>query len=313
MHERFVIRGKTNMNILKFNETFPDESSCRNHFKTEREKHGVLCKKCSCKDHYWLKNKWQWQCKQCSFRTTLRSGTIMENSNLPFLMWYKCFALMTMSKKGISAMEMQRQLGHKRYDTVWLLMHKIRSVMGCRDDMYKLEGMVELDEGYFTKSIRRGSKPKRGRGSQTKQNVAVIAESTQLENIHSGEKSKQCRYFKMRVLDNHTAKDIEQVVINDIKSQSIILSDKSTSYVNLSNHVEVHIQQRSDKETTVELLKWVHIAISNAKRWILGIHHMVKGKYLQNYLNEFCYKLNRRYFGNQLFNRAIIAAAKSYW
>lgn len=301
------------MNILNFNEKFPDETICKLYFKDRREKEGVVCKKCGCTEHYWLKNKWQWQCKFCDFRTTLRSGTIMESSNLPFLMWFKCIALMTMSKKGISAKEMQRQLGHRRYDTVWTLMHKIRSVMGCRDELYKLEGMVELDEGYFTKGIRRGSKPKRGRGSQTKQNVAVMAESTQLEDVKTGQKSKHCRYFKMRVLESHKAQNIDEVVINDIKTQSVILSDKSTSYVNLSDYVEVHVQQRSDKETTVELLKWVHIAISNAKRWLLGIHHMVKGKYLQNYLNEFCYKLNRRYFGNRLFDRAIIASAKSYW
>lgn len=60
-------------------------------------------------------------------------------------------ALMSFSKKGISAMEMQRQLGHKRYRTIWVLMHKIRSGMGKRDDLYTLDGIVELDEGYFEK------------------------------------------------------------------------------------------------------------------------------------------------------------------
>lgn len=301
------------MNIIKFYENFPDERSCKQHFKEKREAEGVICKKCGCGTHYWLKNKWQWQCKECKFRTTLRSGTIMENSNLPFLLWFKCIAFMTMSKKGISALEMQRQLGHKRYDTIWSMMHKIRSVMGCRNNLYKLEGMVELDEGYFTKGIRRGSKPKRGRGSQTKSNVVVMAESTEIENIETGEKSRQCRYFKMRVLENHLSKSIDETVQENIEFESIILSDKSTSYVNLSDYVEVHIQEKSDKETTTKLLKWVHVTISNAKRWLLGIHHMVKGKYLQNYLNEFCYKLNRRYFGNRLFNRVIIAAANSYW
>ena len=112
------LRKKQKMNILNFNEKFPDETSCKLHFKDRREQEGVICKKCGCTKHYWLKNKWQWQCKSCDFRTTLRSGTIMENSNLSFLMWFKCIALMTMSKKGISAKEMQRQLGHRRYDTV---------------------------------------------------------------------------------------------------------------------------------------------------------------------------------------------------
>ena len=72
------------MNILPFIEEFPDEQSCKSDFKNNREKEGVFCKKCGCSDHYWLQNKWQWECKGCKFRTTLRSGTLMEASKLPF-------------------------------------------------------------------------------------------------------------------------------------------------------------------------------------------------------------------------------------
>jgi hypothetical protein len=71
--------------------------------------------------------------------------------------------------------------------------------------------------------------------------------------------------------------------------------------------------EKSDTETTATTLKWVHIAVSNAKRTLLGIDHKVKGKYLQLYLDEFCYKLNRNYFGNRLFDRIVLALAKSYW
>jgi hypothetical protein len=301
------------MNILKFVDQFPDELSCRNDFKAKREDQGVICKKCSCTNHYWLQNKWQWQCKKCSFRTSIRSGTIMENSNLPVRMWYLCMALMTMTKKGISAKEMQRQLNHKRYEPIWTMMHKIRAAMGHRDALYSLAGEIEFDEGYFTHGIRKGSKPKRGRGSQNKKNVAVIAESTPLEDIETGKVSKQCRYFKMKVLGSHEADQIDELVQDTLNEKTLVFSDKSTSYVNISDYVEVHIQERSDAETTKTTLQWVHIAIANAKRWLLGIHHTVKGKYLQNYLNEFCYKLNRRYFGNRLFDRVSIALAKSYW
>ena len=301
------------MNILRFAEYFPDEASCRNDFKAKREQEGLICKKCSSIDHYWLKNKWQWQCKQCSFRTTIRSGTIMENSNLPLRTWYQCMALMSMTKKGISAKEVQKQLGYKRYEPIWSMMHKIRSVMGCRDELYTLGGELEFDEGYFTHGIRRGSKPKRGRGSQNKRNVAVVAESTPLENLETGKATRQCRYFKMKVLSSHKAKGIDNLLEDIIDEQTLVFSDKSTSYVNIADYVDVHIQEKSDANTTKTTLQWVHIAIANAKRWLLGIHHMIKGKYLQNYLNEFCYKLNRRYFGNRLFNRTSIAVAKSYW
>jgi hypothetical protein len=186
-------------------------------------------------------------------------------------------ALMSMTKKGMSAKEMQKQLGHKRYQPIWEMMHKIRAAMGCRDTMYNLGGEIEFDEGYFTHGIRKGSKPKRGRGSQNKRNVAVITESTPLENLETGKVSRQCRYFKMKVLGSHEAKEIDNLMEESKDEKTLVFSDKSTSYVNISDYVEVHTQEKSDAETTKTTLEWVHIAIANAKRWILGIHHMIKG------------------------------------
>ena len=113
-----ILYQKVDMSILRFFEEFPDEQSCRSHFKDQREKEGVICKKCSYDEHYWLKGKEQWQCKKCRFRTTLRSGSRMENSNLPVRTWYLAMAFMSFSKKGLSAHEWQRQLEHNRYATV---------------------------------------------------------------------------------------------------------------------------------------------------------------------------------------------------
>ncbi|MFT4849256.1 MAG: hypothetical protein ACI83B_001795 [Sediminicola sp.] len=109
---------------------FPNEQACKTHFKLQREKEGVVCKKCKSTKQYWLKNKWSWQCSRCEFRTTLRSGAIMQASKLPFRNWYLTMAFMTFSKKGISAKEMQRQLGHDHYAAIWLMMHKSREAMG---------------------------------------------------------------------------------------------------------------------------------------------------------------------------------------
>lgn len=294
-------------------EEFPTERSCKDHFMRQREHECVHCKKCGCQQHYWLKAKEQWQCSTCNFRTTLKSGSIMEGSKVSFHTWYKAMAFMTYSKKTISAAELQRQLNHPKYDTVWRLMHKIRSAMGKRDALYQLEGAIEFDEGYFEKATSQKVKLKRGRGSQRQMNVAVMAESTPLEDLKTGIKSRQCRYFKMKVLHDHKADTINDVVEENFEDRSIIFSDKSTSYVDISNYVEIHMTEKSDKKTTKSTLKWVHIAISNAKRTLLGVFHKIKGKYLQLYLNEFCYKLNRRYFGNKVFDRLTLAVAKSYW
>lgn len=296
------------MNLFSFTANFESEESCRNHFKEERDKIGVQCK-CGCKEHFWIKSRWSYECKECRKRISLRSGTIMQSSNLSFLIWYKTMFLLTATKKGFSTKEIQSQLGLKRYEPVWAMVHKLRKAMGNRDSRYTLEGMLEFDEGYFTieSSEIEQEKGIRGRGAVGKSNVAIIAESTPLEDIETGEKSSHCRYFKAKVLTDHTAEQINGTIQESIAEKSVVFSDKSTSYIDIADYVEIHITEKSDNQTTKETLRWVHIAISNAKRNFLGNHHKIKGKYLQLYLNEFVYKLNRRYFGEKLFDRLVIA------
>ena len=297
------------MNIFSFGVHFTDETSCRLHFKEQRDKQGVVCKRCQGTDHYWLINKWSYQCKSCNSRTSLRSGTIMENSKLSFMIWYKTIFLLSTTKKGFSSKEIQRQLGLKRYEPVWAMVHKLRKAMGQRDDRYTLEGMIEMDEGYFTieASEQAHKTQKAGRGSKT--NVMIMAESTVLEDINTGKVERQCRYFKAKVLTNHKAHQTDDTFESAIADdQAIVFTDKSTSYVNIADYVEIHMSEKSSEQTTKETLKWVHIAISNAKRNFAGTYHKIKAKYLQLYLNEFVYKLNRRYFGERIFDRLVIAS-----
>ncbi len=216
---------------------------------------------------------------------------------------------MSATKKGFSSKEIQKQLGVKRYEPVWAMVHKLRKAMGKRDGRYTLEGMIELDEGYFTieSSEIEKSKGKRGRGAAGKTNVVIMAGSTPLEDLETGKMSSHCRYFKAKVLKDHQSDNIDDVVVGSIDEKSIVFSDKSTSYVDIADFVELHVTEKSGKETTKETLRWVHITISNAKRNLLGNYHEIKGKYLQLYLNEFVYKLNRRYFGDKIFDRLVIA------
>ncbi len=302
------------MNIFSFSAEFGTEEDCRNHFKSQRDKYGVECSQCGGTEHYWIKSRWSYECKSCRSRTSLRSGTMMQNSNLPFLVWYKTMFLMSCTKKGFSAKEIQRQLGLKRYEPVWAMVHKLRKAMGNRDARYTLEGMIEMDEGYFTVAASDVEKKqgKRGRGAVGKKNVMVSAESTPLEDLETGKKEKHVRYFKAKVLDDHQSDSVDKEISNSFDNKSIVFTDKSTSYVDISDFVELHLTEKSSPETTKETLKWVHIFISNAKRNLLGNYHKIKGKYLQLYLDEFCYKLNRRYFGENLFDRLVIANISAY-
>ena len=103
------------MKIFEFNKYFPDEAACRRAFKEMRDKEGVTCQHCGSHDVVWLESKQQYQCKHCRHRTTLRSGTVMHGSKLPCMYWFIAMHLLTAKMKSISAAELQRQLGHKRY------------------------------------------------------------------------------------------------------------------------------------------------------------------------------------------------------
>ena len=299
------------MSLINFIEQFPDEASCKQKFKEYRDHVGIVCAKCGGKDHYWKKDKEQYECKSCKTRTTLKSGTVMHKSKLPFRYWFITMHLLTATKKGFSAKEIQRQLGHKRYHPIWHMVHKLRQAMGKRDGEYILAGRIELDEGYFATEIpnsEKGEPLKRGRGSQKKSKVLVMAESEFVESPKKGQKPKRVGYLKMKVIEDLKSETINELVDSLANEALQVDTDDSTSYVDLKKYIPIHNSQVIPKEKVGEILPWVHIAISNAKRHLLNSYHNIKPEFLQNYLDEFCYKFNRRYFGEAIFNRLLVAA-----
>jgi hypothetical protein len=305
------------MKLIEFMENFPDEESCKQSFKAHRLKEGVTCNKCGCTSHYWKKNREQWECKNCQHRTTLKSGTVMQSSKLPFRYWFIAMHLVTSTKKSFSAKEIQRQLGHQRYEPIWAMMHKIRSVMGLRDEEYQLKEEIELDEGFFeTVSIKRNKNEplKRGRGSQRQTTVLVSVESKDAgENYNPKKhgKNKKVGYLKMKVIKSLKKQNITNTVKASIEYGTKIVSDKSTSYVDLNQNYEID-SNVIPKNKISKVLPWVHTTISNAKRLLLDIHHRIDDDFLQSYLNEYCYKFNRRYIDNT-FERLMKAAVSYRW
>lgn len=303
------------MNLLNFIGQYPDEDSCKLKLKAIRDKEGVVCRHCGSKDHYWKSDKWQYECKTCKTRTTLRSGTVMHGSQLPFRYWFVAMHLLTSTKKSFSAIELQRQLGHKYYEPIWTMLHKLRLAMGKRDGQYELSGQIELDEGFFATEIKQEDKDKplkRGRGSQKKTKVLVMAESKEVEGkVTKKGKPRKVGFIKMQVIPNLKAETINEQITTNISDKATLITDDSTSYTDLETLVEKHQAQVIPKEKVGEVLPWVHLAISNAKRILLDIHHNIKPEFLQGYLNEFCYKFNRRYFGEAMFDRLLLVSATS--
>jgi hypothetical protein len=299
------------MNILEFIQKFPDEGACRLKFKEQRDQIGIICDKCNCKEHYWHENKLCYECKHCHRRISLRSGTVMQSSKLPFRYWFVTMHLLTCTKKSFSTEELRRQIGHKRYQPIWEMVNKLRDVMGKRDNKYQLSGQMELDDAFFSTEIPQDQKDKpmkRGRGSQSKSKVLVMAESTFVDAPKKGHKLKSVKHIKMQVINDLKSNTITNIVKEQVDKSAQLITDNSTSYYKLKEHVQSHEAVVVEPDMIPTLLPWVHIAISNAKRLLLDVHHKLKNEYLQYYLNEYCYKFNRRYFGDKIFDRLLIAA-----
>jgi 20S proteasome alpha/beta subunit len=116
----------------------------------------------------------------------------------------------------------------------------------------------------------------------------------------------------MEVLDKVYGEHVKQFIKKNEEGYIVLFTDNNMANVQLEDIVDTHFIVVSGKESTNDTHRWVHRAISNLKRKLLGINHMITYKYLQNYLNEFVYKLNRRYFGEALFDRLIIASIYPY-
>ena len=244
------------MRILDFYKEYPDELSCKLKFKEIRDQEGIICKKCGCSSHYWKKDKWSYECKKCKFRTSLRSGTVMQSSKLSFQYWFIAMHLITSTKKSFSAKEMQRQLGHNRYEPIWAMMHKIRSVMGLRDAEYQLTNWIELDEGFFeTVDIHRdkGEKIKRGRGSQRQTKVLVMVESEPNDkNQKKHRPDKKVGYLKMKVIENLAADTINTELEKGVEEGTNSVSDDYSSYKKITSKIN-NTAQKVDK-TNVNII-----------------------------------------------------------
>jgi hypothetical protein len=302
------------MTLFEIAQKYPDEQTCKIIWKQYRDECGVTCRNCGGTAHYWKKRKENYQCKSCGTRTSLKSGTVMHASNLGFKEWFWTMAIMTSTKNAFSAKEVQRQLGKKRYEPVWAMMHKIRSVMGLRDDRYVLEGGVEMDEGFFTTAVYGSFELKRGRGSQKKSCVVVMAESedvTESEQL-KGKPTKRCGHFKLKMVRKMDAGTLVGTAAEHISDTAEVTTDGLPAYNYLGVVVKKHIALKVPANQADKLLPWVHTAISNAKGILRNVHRCVDEDFLGNYLNEFAFKLNRRYF-ECLMPRVLTAGVYRKW
>jgi transposase-like protein len=281
------------MTLKRFQEKFNSEEACREHLFQIRWPNGFCCPKCEHETFYFLESRNLYQCRGCKHQVSITAGTIMHKTHSKLLTWFWAIFLVAHDKRGVSATFIAREL-ELTYPTAWLLLHKIRKAMGDRDANYKLAGLVELDDAFFGAPTEGG---KRGRG--TEQTPVLVGVSLNSQGAP--------QYVKMRVIPNVKGKTLVDFAQHHIEPGATISSDAYRSYNALAEEGYDHQPIKFNVKDNPDHLKWLHTMISNAKAFIGGTFHGLAPKHLQSYLDEFCFRTNRRNFEGQLFNRLLAA------
>lgn len=283
------------MGFKEFREQFGDETACREYLFSVKWPNGFVCPQCGGVEYYTIATRSKYQCKACRHQTSLTAGTVMDKSHLPLLTWFWAIYMAARDKRGCSAMQLSHEL-ELPYNTAWFLLHRIRYAMGQRDQRYLLSGIVELDDTYFG-----GPKPggKRGRGT---------GKAKVLVGISKDEQGRP-RFLKMQVVPNLKGKTIGRFAHDTIREKTVIQSDAYSSYRKPLAEKYLHEYQVFDPDS--DMLRWLHIVIGNAKAFVLGTYHGLGNKHLQSYLDEFCYRFNRRWFQEEIFSRLLCAVAEA--
>lgn len=283
------------MGFREVQEWFSTEDACREYLSELRWPNGFICPRCGCREYYQISTRNKYQCKNCRHQTSVTAGTVMDRSHLELRIWVWAIYLVARDKRGYSAMQLSTEL-NLPYNTAWFLLHRIRKAMAQRDDNYMLGGIVELDDTYFGKSKKGG---KRGRGTaKTKVLVAL-----------SKDEAGNPQFAKMKVVPNLKGKTIAKFTKHSIVEGAVVQSDAYRSY--RKPLAEKYLHEYHVFDVDAEMLHWLHIIIGNAKAFVLGTFHGLGEKHLQSYLDEFCYRFNRRFVHGEIFGRLVCAVTSS--
>jgi len=266
------------------------EDEAREIFERIRWPSGPVCPHCSSSEATKLEGEAHrsglYKCRSCEKQFTATVNTLLEDSHLPIRTWLMAFAILCSSKKGVSALQLQRQLGLGSYRTAWHLCHRIRSAMGKEPFAGLLKGTVEVDETYVGGKPRQKHgqpKPKKGRGTKK---VAVIA---------LVERGGQARAHKVERVD---AKTLGKAIRDNVDRRSSLMTDRFGSYADIGStffgghHTVDHGKGeyvRGDASTNE-----VESYFALLKRGIVGSFHHVSKQHLDRYCDEFSFRWNYR-------------------
>jgi transposase-like protein len=273
--------------LPEFFRRFPDERSCLEFVVESRWPSGAACPRCSSGPAYPRNDRPAgWQCGSCGYVFSATSGTVMENTKLPLSLWLQAAYLMVTDKRGISAMQVQRDLGLKSYPTAYTLLQRLRAAT-VNPERERLHGAVEVDET-FLGGVRHGRKGRELFGGKEGKFVVLGA-------IEVRPNRRPAR-LRLRHVEDLRARTLMRFVEDCVEPGTAVTTDGNPSYTGVARLGMTHrVQSTALGDPQEAVLRYLHLAFSNLKTWYAGTYHgRVEAKHLQGYLNEFCFRFNRR-------------------
>lgn len=309
--------------IIEFAQLFGTEEACSEYLFALRYPDGYRCSKCGSIRAWRVAEKLGMMICQNKHKVSLTAGTSLADTRQPLRLWFHAAWLVATLKPGISAVQFQRQLGIKRLETAWTMLHKLRSALfapgrdqlssNCTDDCHT-DHWVEVDE------VLVGGKEEgvqhRGGGAETKTLIAVAVEVHSWHGLSAdravaakkrrarGEGETKAGRCRMSVIPDTTAGTLTSFIGANILGGSTIWTDASCSYNQCER--EGYIRRKTIAKVDPDPLPTLGRVTTNLKRWLMGTHKgAVQAQHLQAYLNEFVFRFNRREIPWVAFNRAL--------
>jgi len=280
------------MTVILTNPIFHDEAKATAHMEADRWPDGVSCPLCGSDNVHKMAGHTQagmFLCNDCRDKFTVRTGTVFERSHIPLHKWLLALHLMAASKKGVSALQLQRMLGLGSYRTAWFMCHRVRAAMAPATKPGPLGGkgkIVEADETWIggKEANKHVSKRKyKGTGGQGKQAVMALTERD--GNSHS---------FRVAKVNGKT---LRPVIVEHVSRKSSLMTDQGGQYFHVGKEFARHESVnhgadeyvRGDAHTNTSECRF-----SLMKRAVFGVHHSISEAHLERYLAEWDFKWNTR-------------------
>ena len=282
--------------LNEFQRRFLTEKACANYLALVRWPEGFDCPQCRHRKA-WRETIRSYRCQGCRKEIHLTAETVMHGSHLPLRDWFWAAYLMSTMTPGISALQLMKQLGIGSYRTALYLCRRLRRAM-VNPLREPLKGVIEVDDTY----VGGPGKKHPGRYIGEKAIVVVAVEN---RGDHTGR-------IRLEVVPDLSSESLHAFACKNISAGSQINTDDWRGYWGLEAYGYKHKPKVQGLPVrAAKILPWVHRVIGNLKTWLRGTHHGVENEYLQDYLDEFTFRYNRRNYREHSFLSLLIIASQT--